>query len=291
MNRIILKKGEERRILAGHPWVYDNEIDRVMGISGPGELQPGEIVDVESNHKTYLGRAFANPKSKIRARIFSPSKEGVDKGFFKRRIRAALERREKEYDLSRESARIVFAEADFLPGLIIDRYVGWPLSVLTATQEAPSFEEMSSRFGLPRSWLSIQFLAYGMDNRKEEILGALEEVLTDSRLSEGIVERDEAPVRELEGLSLRSGLLSGSCPEEGILIYENGLPFAVDILGGQKTGHFLDQKENRARAASFASGKRVLDACCHTGALPFMRPVLGHVRFLPWMYPSGRLQL
>lgn len=275
MDRIILKPGEETRILAGHPWVYDNEIARVEGPSGPVSLQSGAIADVESARKQYLGRAIVNPASKIRARLFSPSKEGMDRGFFKRRIRESIERRRRAYDLRRESERIVFAEADFLPGLIVDRFVGWPLSEAAAAfgEQAPAFAEAEAKLGPPRAWLSVQFLAYGMDERREDILGALDEVLSGADpvtgvsigAPSGIVERDEAHVRELEGLPLRSEVIVGSCPEDGVLIYENGHPFAVDLLGGQKTGHFLDQKENRERAAAFAHGRRVLDACCHTG--------------------------
>ena len=273
MDRIILKPGEEARILAGHPWVYDNEIGRVEAASGA--LAPGGIADVESSRKRYLGRAVVNPASKIRARIFSPSKEGLDRGFFKRRIREAMERRRPFYDLTRESQRLVFAEADFLPGLIVDRFVGWPLSDIVAAfgAQAPDVEAAAARLGPPQSWLSVQFLSYGMDLRRADIIGALEEVflspdpVTSTALGgpSGIVERDEAHVRELEGLPLQSGIVAGTYPEGGVLIYENGHPFIVDMLGGQKTGHFLDQKENRARAAAFARGRRVLDACCHTG--------------------------
>jgi len=269
VKRIIVKPGEEVRLLAGHPWVFDNEVARVLGPTGPAELEAGELVEVESSRKTYIGRAFANPHSKIVARIYSPSKDGVDKGFFKHRIREARERREGPYALDRESARIVFAEADFLPGLIVDRFVGWPLATVlgspggeAAVAKVGGFDETAARCGPPQSWLSVQLLSFGMDARRQEVLEALQETLG---VPAGIVERDEAPVRELEGLPLRSGVVAGSYPEEGILIYENGLPFAVDLLGGQKTGHFLDQRDMRRRAAAYAPGKRVLDLFCHTG--------------------------
>ncbi|MDR0402262.1 MAG: class I SAM-dependent rRNA methyltransferase [Treponema sp.] len=270
MKRIILKTGEERRIQRGHPWVYRGEIETVL--AGPGNprsaesetgrqtvnLEPGECADVESSpfypdktkrpHPLFLGRAIVNPESQITARIYSPSKEGLDKGFFKRRIREALERRlDSGLDLFRESSRIVFAEADFLPGLIVDRFVGAPGLPGTAGNGV-------------RSWLSVQFLARGMDLRRDLILEALNEVLS-SPLGpgkeapgkpEGIVEKS-APVRELEGLPLRDGLAAGSFPEEGAIIAENGLLFHVDLIGGQKTGHFLDQKDNRRRTAEYAA--------------------------------------
>lgn len=250
--RIILKPGEEMRILSGHPWVYENEINEKLtyNLQPNLEFSAGDIADVNSFDKKFLGRAFVNPHSKIRARIFSASKEGVDKGFFKRRIREAVGRRRANYDLSRESARLVFGEADFLPGLVVDRYV-----------ECAAAEEEQKG-----SWLCVQFLTAAMDIRRAEIIEALFDVLSDDfGTPVGIMGRNEAHVRELEGLPLQREVLYGKVPEEGIVIRENGLLFLVDIFGGQKTGYFLDQKENRKLAASFAEGKRCLDACCHTG--------------------------
>jgi 23S rRNA (cytosine1962-C5)-methyltransferase len=285
MKRIILKPGEERRILAGHPWVYDNEVAAILADlrqpdlkrmrfkSGAAELESGECADVESSpvkgKPVYLGRAIVNPNSRIIARIYSPSKEGLDKGFFKRRIREALERRiAAGCDLSRESARLVFAEADGLPGLIIDRYVGRPV-------EAADLK--------PSSWLVIQFLTYGMDCRRDMILEALEEVLNGLSAPAGIIEKS-APVRELEGLPLRDGIISGHVPPGGAAITENGLVFLTGLLGGQKTGHYLDQRDNRRLAAAWAAvlagercragadkqevsgkGVRILDCFCYTG--------------------------
>ncbi|MDR1126675.1 MAG: class I SAM-dependent rRNA methyltransferase [Treponema sp.] len=261
--RIILKRGQEKRILAGHPWVYDNEVKEILGTSGLAVLEPGETADVESVSKTYLGRALVNPQSKIIARIYSPSKEGIDKGFFKRRIREALERR--NYDFSRESCRIVFAEADFLPGLIIDRFVGWSLDdVENATLDKPlSFPTVEKILGAPHSWTSIQFLTFGMDIRREEILAALNETLIKPQ---GIIEKSAAKVRELEGLPLKEGVISGSFPDNGIVIFEKAQAFAIHIKEGQKTGHFLDQSENRALSASLIRpGGSALDAFCYTG--------------------------
>jgi 23S rRNA (cytosine1962-C5)-methyltransferase len=284
IKRIILKPHEDLRILSGHPWVYDNEIARVLDTqANPAVLEPGELAEVESSRKEYLGRAFVNPNSKITARIYSPSKDGVDKGFFKHRIRKAILARSC-YDLRRESARLVFAEADFLPGLIIDRFVGWPLDALeSAVKERPLRFEDASALGPPASWLSVQFLAYGMDARRELILDALEEVLAAPLLPgleplgapTGIVEKSGAKVRELEGLPLREGLVRGNFPPSGIVIFENDLPFSVHLEEGQKTGHFLDQRDNRRLAASYLSrfsqeeknygGPRVLDAFSYTG--------------------------
>ncbi|MDR3147525.1 MAG: class I SAM-dependent rRNA methyltransferase [Treponema sp.] len=335
MKRIILKPGEEGRILAGHPWVYDNEVWQVLdagqGIPRQAEarkgdarqadlsaLVPGDLAELETLYHgkpRYLGRAFVNPHSKIVARIYSPSKEGVDKGFFKRRIREAIGRRllrggadEGSYNLARESARLVFAEADFLPGLIIDRYVGWALAEIEErVPERPlDYDDTEARLGPPGSWISVQFLSCAMDRRREEIIAALEETLA-APLSPvaakalgaplGIVERSPARIRELEGLPPREGLVRGFFPPGGLVIFENGLPFVVCPEDGQKTGHFLDQRDNRLRAAACAgelgyadgyadgyageggratgigeaasaapeSPLRVLDGCCYTG--------------------------
>jgi 23S rRNA (cytosine1962-C5)-methyltransferase len=299
MKRIILKPGEENRVLAGHPWVYDNEVGSVLEGNGaaarPAELKPGELADVESSRKEYLGRAFVNPASKIIARIYSPSKEGVDKGFFKRRIREALNRRLMNPGLPlppdpgpqagfagagpvippENSGRLLFGEADFLPGLIIDRFTGWPLGDIEAAVPGRplSPEAVHAALGPPSSWLSLQFLIYGIESRREEILAALEEILEPPA---GIIEKSAARVRELEGLPLREGLIRGTVPPEGIVIFENGFPFLVHLLEGQKTGHYFDQRENRLFAALYAQGlfaersaggtvPRVLDVCSYTG--------------------------
>ena len=279
----------------GHPWVFDNEIAKVLDGPGanPSDLLPGELADVESSQKKYLGRSFVNPNSRITARIYSPSKEGVDKGFFKNRIRTAILRRipggeasgeQGAYKLRQESARLVFAEADFLPALIIDRFVGWPLDAVEAALPNPpfSFKDAEEALGPPSSWISVQFLCWGMDERRDLILEALEEVLSAPLLPDipalgaaaGIIEKSGAKVRELEGLPLREGVVRGNFPAQGIVIFENGLPFAVHLEEGQKTGHFLDQKVNRSLAAGYinksgsadgASGSAVLDACAYTG--------------------------
>jgi 23S rRNA (cytosine1962-C5)-methyltransferase len=283
LKRIILKPGEEKRILRGHPWVYDNEVDRVL-LPRPGgveDLEPGETADLESAHKTYLGRALVNPRSKIIARVYSPSKEGLDQGFFKRRLREALRRRLLPglWDLRRESARIVFGEADFLPGLIIDRFVGWPRRVLEEAGVPPplDFDDLAARLGPPASYPAVQFLSYAMDLRRDCILDALEEVLAGEGLGApaGIIEKSAAPVRRLEGLPLREGLVRGSGPEGGLVIFENRFPFLIHLEEGQKTGHFLDQRENRLRAARFAPGAAVLDACSYTGGFAIHAARLG----------------
>jgi 23S rRNA (cytosine1962-C5)-methyltransferase len=312
VKRIILKPGEEDRILAGHPWVYDNEVEKILNSAGPTQketaLVPGEPVDVEAvvrGRPCYLGRALVNPRSRIIARIYSPSKEGLDKGFFKRRIREALKRRllaggadEGAYNLGRESARLVFGEADFLPGLIIDRFVGWPLAEIEENQlERPlDYDDTEARLGPPGSWISVQFLSCGMDQRREEIIAALEEVLSAPLVSAGekalglpwgIIEKSAPRFRELEGLPPREGIIKGNLPPGGVVIFENGLPFAVCPEEGQKTGHFLDQRNNRLRAASCMAGAgelagpglRVLDGCSYTGGFAIHILRLGDYSF------------
>ncbi|GMO46047.1 MAG: class I SAM-dependent rRNA methyltransferase [Termitinemataceae bacterium] len=320
MTRIILKRGEEDRHLKGHPWIFDNEIESIICNNGKThtnditKLQCGEIADVETCRKKYVGRAFVNPQSKIVARLYSTSKEGVDEGFFRRRIRNAVNAR-TQYDLKSECARLVFAEADFLPGLIIDQYVGWDAKYLVDIDASKAIKipaaERRFIFVLPESctsglipsvtpqsggvlnptaritfqnlqeklipakkWLCIQFLSYAMEQRKNEIIAALEYVIQTSggtqdamleqsdcgertscehRISiEGIIEKSAAPVREKEGLPQFEGIIKGSYPEGGIVIFENGFPFIVDLIGGQKTGHYLDQRDNHYLCAQYA---------------------------------------
>ncbi|MDR0908148.1 MAG: class I SAM-dependent rRNA methyltransferase [Spirochaetaceae bacterium] len=253
--RIVLKAGEEKRIEAGKPWVYYSQIAEPAIES----LEPGTVADVEAAGKKYLGRAIVNPQSKIVARLYSHSKDGLDKGFIKHRIAEAINRRILAgYNMAKDSCRIVFAEADFLPGLIADRFVDCRTH---------------------NSYLSLQFLSYGMDTRRGDILEAFNEVLEwNGGKPSAIIEKDAA-VRELEGLpriAASEELLQGSLPEGGIVISENGLEFIVKLDVGQKTGYYLDQRFNRAAAARWAleltanhanhaNEFTVLDCCCNTG--------------------------
>ncbi|MDR2802721.1 MAG: class I SAM-dependent rRNA methyltransferase [Treponema sp.] len=274
MTKIIVEKGEEKRIRAGHPWVYDNEVKYIVnGRDGGNTLLRGEIADVETYNKKYLGRAFVNPDSKIIARIYSPSKEGVDEGFFKRRIRDALMRR-SAVDLSRESCRVVFAESDFLPGLIIDRYVGWDAAKIEGIEignaNPLTFETMLENCGQPSVWFSIQILSFGVDMRREQIIAAINSVFG---AYSGIIEKKSVKVRALEGLDCGDDNIAGYVPSAGIIIFENNFPFIINLLKGQKTGHFLDQKQNHFVLYSMIQEKfvkagfkpRALDAFCYTG--------------------------
>ncbi len=240
--RIVLKPKEDLRLRAGHPWVYDNEIARVEGEPGPGAE-----VEVFDARLIPVGSAFWNPNSKIRARLYSRAFRAADEAFFVEAFERALAWRRRFFDPERQSLRLVFGEADGLPGLIIDSFVGRALP-------------LDGGGAAEGRWVSAQFLSLGMEMRKDRVLAALESVFP----AAGVAERSDAPVRRFEGLPTRVGVMKGEVPRR-VAIEENGLSFAIDLLGGQKTGWFLDQRTNRKAAAKFASGRRVLDAFCNQG--------------------------
>ncbi len=226
MIRIILKPGEEKRILSGHPWIYANEIAKTeCGSDSEG------IADAFSAYGQFLGRGFFNPLSKIAFRIATRQQEPIDKAFIGKRIRDAWHYRTKLIDT--ETCRIVFGEADFLPGLIVDK------------------------FG---DILVIQTLVLGIDRFKDAIVSELNELVH----PRGIYERNDVKVREKEGLKQHKGFLSEPFPTL-ITIRENGIVVQVDIRNGQKTGYFLDQKENHAAIRPFSAKARVLDVFSHSG--------------------------
>ena len=234
MNRIFLKEKEEDRILLGHPWIFDNEIGRVQG-----DCSDGAIVDVLTKSGHFLGRGVINTKSKIRVRIFTRQKdEQIDTAFFVSRFRNALAMRVPFYT-SNDSFRLLFAEADLVPGLIVDRF---------ATVDG-------------KVYLSVQFLTLGVDRFKDEIVRALNEVVA----PDGIFERSDVHVRGLEGLAESKGYL-GPHFDPRITISENGIRLHVDLENGQKTGYFLDQKDNRRIVGVLSKGLSVLDTFTHTGA-------------------------
>lgn len=260
MDRVILQPFEDLRLLQGHPWVYDNEIARVEGTPNAGD-----VVDVESANKKYIGRGFFNPNSKIRVRLTTSSKDGIDRGYIKRRIKQALEYRSLFLDIEKESFRLVFAESDFLPGLIIDLFhVDQINNSLIAQKSESSSDNPCGVF------LSVQFLSYGMNVRKDDVVSVLVEMFNPL----GIVERSDASVRTLEGLTEEKGILFGSVPDE-IIFLENNLKFSASLLHGQKTGWFLDQRENRLCAAQYLKGRKILDAFCNAGGFGIHAACLG----------------
>ncbi len=219
--------GKEKRVFSGHPWVFRSDIARVNGA-----FENGDIVDVLSSNGKFLAKAMYNPVSQIALRIMTYQDEPVGKEFLFGRVKRAIDYRKKFADLN--SCRLIFAESDGLPALIVDSFGGV---------------------------LSLQALCLGMDRVKETICDALEEELHPI----GIYERDDVPVRELEGMEQKTGVLRGTVPDR-VEIAENGVRFFVDVKNGQKTGYFLDQKENRAAIAPFVKGARVLDCFTHTGS-------------------------
>ncbi len=227
MAKAILIPGKEKRVFTRHPWIFRSDIDRV-----DGEYEPGDIVSVYSSREKFLAKAYYNPASQIALRIMSYRDEPIDRAFIFRRVKEAIDYRRQFADL--RSCRLIFAESDRLPALIVD-----------------AFGDI----------LVLQCLALGMERFKPDVIDALVEELHPT----GIWERNDVPVRTLEGLEMKTGLLYGQVPDR-VLMEENGVRFLVDVKEGQKTGFFLDQKENRAAIAPFVAGKRVLDCFSHTGS-------------------------
>ncbi len=226
MAAIKLKKGEEKRIQTGHPWVFDNEVDTITGT-----YEPADIVDVFDFKDRFLGRGYINPRSKILVRLLTREQEEINREFFRKKILNAWEYRKKLTDIN--SCRVIFGEADFLPALIVDK------------------------FG---DYLSIQTLSLGIEKYKDMIVELLEEIIQ----PKGIYERNDVQIRELEGLEQKKGFLRGPF-DTTVEIMENEIKMLVDIENGQKTGYFLDQKENRAALKPLVNGGRVLDTFTHTG--------------------------
>ncbi len=241
-NQVILRKNEEHRILSGHQWVFSNEIGKVSGKPGPGD-----VVEILKHDQSFLGLGFYNPHSLIAVRFLTPHHEDINPAFFDRRITEAIGIRRKLFPES-ESYRIVNGESDYLPGLIVDKY---------------------------NEYLSLQTLSVGMEHRLPEICDVLEATLH----PKAIVERNDTSIRSLEGLEERIGTLRGA-PEHTI-VSEHGAKFNVDLLKGQKTGFFLDQRQNRKTIRQFCEEAEVLDCFCNEGgfsinaALAKARSVLG----------------
>jgi len=227
MHAVILKKGIGNRIENGHPWVFASEIDRV-----DEAIQPGEIVSVFAAGRKFLGRGYFNPRSQITVRLLTRNeKEEINDQFFHDRIAAAWAYRKKiGYT---ENCRLVFGEADGLPALIIDKF---------------------------NDHFVLQTLALGIDRWKTAIVRALMSLFQTHK----IYERNDVPVRELEGLAQRKGFLADPF-ETDITIQENGLHFGVDLQNGQKTGYFLDQQDNRRAIRHIVQDAEVLGAFCYTG--------------------------
>lgn len=224
-----LKRQRKKRLEQGHPWVYASDIDTVSG----GEPAPGDLVEIVNHQGAFLAKGYANPKSQIYARVLTyRADEAIDTAWAVRRLQAAVSYRERLLSDTR-FCRVVYGEADFLPGLIIDRYD----DVLVA-----------------------QILSYGMERLKPLLQRAIEEVFH----PRGVYLRNDVSVRRLEGLSEETGVWWGEVPRH-THIQEHGVSLLADLYDGQKTGYFFDQRDNRAAIAPFVRNAEVLDCFCHTG--------------------------
>jgi len=227
MAKFFLRKKIGERIINGHPWIFGNELG-----DQDGSAEPGDIVDVFSYNGSFVGKGYYNPASQIRIRLLSRDKEeNINADFFYNRIAAAWEYRKQIGYV--ENCRLIFGEADQVPALIIDKF---------------------------NDYFVIQTLALGIDKWKDAIVAALQKIFN----PKGIYERNDVPVRELEGMAQQKGFLSAPF-DTSIIINENGLKFYVDIENGQKTGYFLDQQDNRRAIQHIVKDAEVLETFCYTG--------------------------
>ncbi|MCS7233327.1 MAG: class I SAM-dependent rRNA methyltransferase [Synergistetes bacterium] len=224
--RVIITEKAEQKLRKGFLWIYDNEILKIEG-----EPSPGDIVSIHNANRSFLGKGYINPRSKITIRILTRKDEEINRDFLKNRIVNAWEYRQKI--INSDSFRVVFSEADLLPGLIVDKF---------------------------KDILVLQILTLGVERFKEQIADVLNEIFN----PRGIYERNDISTRELEGLPQVKGFLKGPF-ETQLEIEENGLRILVDVENGQKTGYFLDQNENRKALKGLVEGAEVLDAFCYTG--------------------------
>ncbi len=239
---VTLKKGEGRSLKAGGLWVFDNEIDTIMGT-----FTNGDIVIVHDFDGYMMGRGFINQNSKIRVRMMTRNKEQqIDEAFLRNRVQTAWDYRKDTVDTS--SCRVIFGEADFLPGIVIDKY-----------------EDV----------LVVESLALGIDRFKETIVRLLKECMTEDGIHiRGVYERSDAKEREKEGLTKVKGFI-GESFDTNIEIVENGVHYMVDVENGQKTGFFLDQKYNRLAMQRICKGKKVLDCFTHMGTFALNAGIAG----------------
>jgi 23S rRNA (cytosine1962-C5)-methyltransferase len=229
MLQLFLKKDRDAPIRRGHPWIFSGAIERVIG----NEAETG-VADVFDSQKNWLARGLYNPKSQLRVRLLTWQKETIEGDFLRRRLAHALAFRTEQFAGKAAAYRICNGEGDFLPGLIVDRY---------------------------GDFLVCQFFTAGMELFKTHIVGVLHELTS----AAGIFERSEGRVREEEGLTASTGVLFGVPPPETIEINENGHRFLVDVKHGQKTGFFLDQRDNRALLSAISRQRNVLNCFSYTG--------------------------
>jgi len=228
IRRVHLKKNEDRRQRVGHPWIFSNEIEKF-----DDSAEDGALVDVYSQGGTFLGRGYLNRRSLIAIRVLTREPEDVDREFFRNRILRAIEAR-RPFAGEREAMRMVFSEADYLPGLVVDRY---------------------------RDDLAVQITTLGMEGQRELLLNVLEEVFR----PRSIVLRNDTNARAQEDLPFEKAVVRGNYPGPGVL-RDISLFVIADLLHGQKTGLYLDQSENRTLLSDIVADKKVLDCFCYNGA-------------------------
>jgi 23S rRNA (cytosine1962-C5)-methyltransferase len=228
---IILRAGREKSVLSRHPWIFASAIDEVEGEPGLGDT-----TIVFDSRRKFLARAAYSPSSQIRARVWTlDEKESIDQAFLKKRIYASIERRlALKLSENTNALRLIYGEADGIPGLVVDQYA---------------------------NTLVMQLLSAGAEKFKAEIIEVLVEVIK----PEQIYERSDVEIRQLEGLQPREGLVWGMKIDHPIEIKENGLKYNVDVTGGQKTGFYIDQRRNRQKIYELAKDKQVLNCFCYTG--------------------------
>ena len=244
MAEVVLKKGEGRGIKAGGAWIFDNEIDSIKG-----RFHNGDIVAVQDFDGYPMGKGFINQNSKIRVRMLTRKADTeINEDFLRMRVRNAWEYRKTTVDIS--SCRVIFGEADFLPGLVIDKY-----------------EDV----------LVVECLALGMEQFKVQLVDLLKEVMAeDGIIIRGVYERSDANERIKEGLPKVKGFI-GEPFDTNVEIVENGVHYMVDVVNGQKTGFFLDQKYNRLAIQRICKGKKVLDCFTHMGTFALNAGIAGAV--------------
>ena len=239
---VTLKKGEGRTVKAGGAWIYDNEIASIMG-----DFADGDLVLVHDFDGYPMGRGFINRNSRIRIRMMTRNiHQEVDEEFLRMRVKNAWEYRKRTVET--DSCRVIFGEADFLPGLVVDKF---------------------------SDVLVVQSLALGIDRMKETIVRLLKEVMEEDGIRiRGVYERSDAKVRTQEGMERIKGFI-GDPFDTLVEIQENGVKYQVDVKDGQKTGFFLDQKYNRRSIHRLCSGAKVLDCFTHTGSFALNAGIAG----------------
>jgi 23S rRNA (cytosine1962-C5)-methyltransferase len=244
MRAIRLKPGREKAVRNRHPWIFSGAIASVQGSPAPAE-----IVEVLDSTGQFLARGYYNPRSQITVRLLTwEAEEMIDRPFWQRRLQASLARRPNTAASTENNAyRLVFAESDGIPGLIVDRY---------------------------GDWLVLQILTLGLEPWRATLVDLLGEMIG----PRGIYERSDVDVRAQEGIKSVAGALAGEAPPQRITILEHGLRFEVDVLHGHKTGFYLDQRENRQKIAAYCSGREVLNVFSYSGAFAVYAAAHGATR-------------